>query len=86
MFLKIATSIALACCLAWLYLDRSVQPVVAVCISSLALCYAMFKPGDSKAEQQKTINKFNVNTGKDSNVNQSAGDITINHGKDVRNR
>jgi len=72
MLLKIICAVALASCLAWLYFDRSNQPVIGVCISSVALIYSLFS---KKSETDASGPSFNIKSGKNSINNQSTGSI-----------
>jgi hypothetical protein len=81
MFFKIVCSIALTCCLIWLYYDKSSQPIIGVCISSLALIFAMFKKSDPSVSNPST---FSINSGDNSVNTQSNDSINVNVNKDAK--
>lgn len=82
MFLKIICSLALASCLIWFYFNRSSQPIIGICITSIGLIYAMYNK--KTAGPPASVPNFKIKSGKNSINTQSTGTINVNVKRDAK--
>jgi hypothetical protein len=82
MFLKIICSLALLASLGWLFINPSIQPMVASCVAAITLFYNLFQK--KEPPKPSNSNSFNIKSGKGSMNNQSTGTINVNTKNDAR--